>query len=87
MAGNLLNVIKPQPSAHSDLGLTALAELGAEPFLLCPGLGPLSPQLCRSFISRILAHCGSSVNGSFLMGRWKKMAHRGQKEASSTWAK
>lgn len=67
MAGNLLNVIKPQPSAHSDLGLTALAELGAEPFLPCPGLVPLNPQPCRSLISRGVAHRGSSVNGSFLM--------------------
>lgn len=68
MAGNLLNVIKPQPSAHSDLDLTALAELGAELFFPCPGLGPLSPHPCRSLIRRGLAHCGSSVNGSFLMG-------------------
>lgn len=63
MAGNPFHVIKPRPSAHSTLGLTALAESEAESFLPHSGWGPLSPQPCRSSAGRGLAHCPDRTVG------------------------
>lgn len=83
MTGNPPNVIKPWPSTHSDLGLTALPEPGAEPFLPCPGQGPLGPQPLQIIQQQRPSTPQILSERELLMGNGRK----GQKEASSTWVR